>query len=645
MTRLLSLLSVTLVALGASAQNSSEAQLPAVLTSEYIESLGNNSLFLRWRPSFHFIAPAGWMNDPCGMMYDPTKKRYHLHYQWHPNHINWGNISWGHAVSDDLITWTDVGGWENAQAQSVGTGPHADSRNTSYYGLGIFSGSAQPYNLEGQQNGTLINFYTSVQHLPTNWQIPYTKGTEKQSIAISNDGGETWNQYEGNPILSSPPDGWNVTGWRDPFVEPWPEMDAILGQKEPHWYMVLGSGIKGANGGGRIPFYSAPASNLTDWTFLGALWEPKANESLGSLLETGTYAFNFEVSNFFSLRDEDDDVHYYVLMGTEGGNLTWHPRAQWGLWNEGMVTRRENGSAQFTPVAGGVIDSGLSYAVTSFLDTKNNASRRVQWAWAFEENNNFALLQSGYQGAITLPREMYVIKTKDLVNVDGRLTTKGNTRVVEHGNSTFTGYTLGARPVPEVVQGLRQSARCKDMNMAAGTYNASQLAGNGSSHMELQLTLSNVSGPAGVTIAASPGGEEKTVIWYSPDNYTINVDRSQSSGIQEFANYTMIGYFYPYAFANGTRESLHMDIFVDGSLVEIYINDRFWLTTRIYPARLDSTGFGVWVGDNSTVHVSDVKMWDMENVNVWPERPRNSSSELVWDTPAETNDYVWWPGN
>jgi beta-fructofuranosidase len=229
------------------------------------------------------------------MMYDPTEDQYHLHYQFHPNHVDWGNISWGHAVSDDLVTWTDVGGWENAQAQSVGTGPNPDSRNTSYYGLGIFCGSGQPYNLQGEQDGTLINFYTSVQYLPTNWQIPYTKGTEKQSIVISNNGGKTWEQYQGNPIISSPPEGWNVTGWRDPFVEPWPEMDAVLGQDEPHWYMVLGSGIKGAAGGGRIPFYSAPASNLTDWTFLGALWEPKANESLGSLLETGTYGFNFEV--------------------------------------------------------------------------------------------------------------------------------------------------------------------------------------------------------------------------------------------------------------------------------------------------------------------------------------------------------------
>lgn len=70
-------------------------------------------------------------------------------------------------------------------------------------------------------------------------------------------------------------------------------MDALLGQKSPHYYAVFGSGIKGV--GPRIPFYSAPASDLTQWTFLGALWEPAANTSLGSVLETGLYGFNFEV--------------------------------------------------------------------------------------------------------------------------------------------------------------------------------------------------------------------------------------------------------------------------------------------------------------------------------------------------------------
>jgi sucrose-6-phosphate hydrolase SacC (GH32 family) len=33
-----------------------------------ISDFGNNTLFLRWRPTFHFLAPAGHMNDPCGPM-------------------------------------------------------------------------------------------------------------------------------------------------------------------------------------------------------------------------------------------------------------------------------------------------------------------------------------------------------------------------------------------------------------------------------------------------------------------------------------------------------------------------------------------------------------------------------------------------
>ncbi|KAF2707392.1 glycoside hydrolase family 32 protein [Pleomassaria siparia CBS 279.74] len=604
------------------------------LTADLIMSMGNNTLFNRWRPTSHFIAPAGWMNDPCGMMYDPNTDTYHVHYQWHPYHVNWGNISWGHATSKDLITWTDVGGWEGNGAQSLVTGP-----NGSYNHLGIFSGTAQPVNLTGGQDGTIIAFYTSVQHLPTSWAIHYIPGTESQSIAISKDGGNTWEQYEGNPILSDPPEGWNITGWRDPFVDPWPAMDNVLGQTEPHYYAVLGSGIKGV--GPRIPFYSAPARNLTDWTFLGALWEPADNTSLGATVETGTYGFNFEVSNFFSLEDEDGNLHYYVMMGTEGGNTTLHPRAQWGLWNEGIVSRRANGSAQFTPVAGGAIDSGLLYAVTSFNDTKNN--RRVQWGWAPEDSNNFGINQQGYQGAFALPREMYVKKTTGIINADGNLTTLGNNRLIEHSDGTYTAYTLGARPVPEVVQGIRNGTIQK--NYASGTINSSSISGEGSSHIEISATFSNFTGPAGVTIAASPGGEEYTTISFDPDTFLVSVNRTYSSTIYQFSNYTVVGYFYPYTLEkSGKKEDVEMHVYLDGSLLEVYVNDRFWLTTRVYPSRTDSTGYGVYVADGASVQVSNVAVWT-GLANVFPERPLNSSSQLVFDTPEETDNYIWWAGN
>lgn len=68
------------------------------------------------------------------------------------------------------------------------------------------------------------------------------------------------------------------------------------------------------------------------------------------------------------------------------------------------------------------------------------------------------------------------------------------------------------------------------------------------------------------------------------------------------------------------------------------------MTTRIYPARLDSVNYGIYVGDNSSVQVSNLRTWEISK-NVFPERPINSSSELVFDTPEETNNYVWWTGN
>lgn len=225
-----------------------------------------------------------------------------------------------------------------------------------YNHLGIFSGTSQPVNLTGGVDGTLLTFYTSVSRLPTSWSQPYLPGTESQSLAYSTDGGVTWEEYDNNPVLSDPPTGWNITGWRDPYFHPWPEMDSFLNLTEPHFYAVLGSGIKGV--GPRIPLYRAPASDLTNWTFLGALWEPKMNTTLGSLAETGSYGFNFEVSNFFSIGDR-----YFVTMGAEGGDVSFHQR-RWSLWNEGTLSTRANGSVAFNPVAGGAGDWGILYAVS-----------------------------------------------------------------------------------------------------------------------------------------------------------------------------------------------------------------------------------------------------------------------------------------
>ncbi|KAK4553436.1 hypothetical protein LTR86_009493 [Recurvomyces mirabilis] len=628
-----------------SAASGSISQSCTPLTASLIEASGNNSLFTRWRPHSHFMAPAGWMNDPCGPMYDPTRDIYHLFYQWHPQHINWGNISWGYATSKDLVTWTDHVGWQNNEALALGPSGNG-SFPAHYNGLGIFSGTAQPVNLQGQVDGTLLLMYTSVSWLPTSWNIPYHPHTESQSLALSTDGGKTFQEYAGNPVISATantaPMDWNVTGFRDPFLEPWPAMDAVLGVSEPHYYAVFGSGIKGV--GPRIPFWTAPARNLTDWTFLGALWEPADNTSLGPVLSTGTYGFNFEVSGFFSLPDKKGDLHYFVNMGTEGGNVSFHESAHWALWNEGTISKRANGSAAFTPIAGGAGDWGLSYALTSFNDTKNN--RRVQWAWTPEDLTGdgglFSASQQGFQGSLALPRELFVHEVDGVTDKDGSLAASKEAVLVSTGNGAYTAQTLGVRPLPDVVAGITSNATYK--TYAAGTVSASKIVQQqGDAHMELKATISSSTGAAGVIIAASPDLTEYTSIIYEPTNHTILVDRSHSSTMEGFANATVTGYFSPYTVGSKT-EAINMDIFVDGSLVEIYVNERFALATRIYPSMQCSTGFGVYVADGSSATFASVEAW-MGTMNVWPQRPLDSSSPLLWDSAAQTNNYTWWSGN
>ena len=630
----------------ASPSHSARSQSCAILTADQISSMGNNSLFTRWRPYSHFNAPAGWMNDPCGPMYDPARDTYDFFYQWHPKHINWGNISWGYATSKDLVTFTDHVGWEGTDALALGP-----TGNGSYNGLGIFSGTAQPINLHGEEDGTLLLMYTSVKYLPTSWSVPYTPHTESQSIAMSKDGGKTFHDYGGDPVIhataNTAPMYWNITGFRDPFLEPFPALDAILGVSEPHWYAVFGSGIKGV--GPRIPLWTAPKSDLTKWTFLGALWEPVGNSTLGPVLSTRTYGFNFEVSGFFALPDSSGELHYFVNMGAEGGNLTYAEFSHVGMWNEGLVTRRQNGSAEFTPIAGGLADWGLAYAITSFNDTKNN--RRIQIGWAEEDivgdGGIFSANQQGFQGSHTLFRELFVHEVSGLVNDDGELTTNRNAVVTEMADGTLMAQTMGVRPLPDAVSGIRRGSTALDL-CKSKTYSSSKiLKKQGSSSMELKATVSSATGACGVIVGASPEMTEYTTIMYEPSNNTLLVERMHSSTIDEFNNATVTGYFYPYTVMSdgvAKKESITMDVFVDGSLLEIYVNERFAMSTRIYPSMECSTGYGVYVADGATATFESVKAWE-NLMHIWADRPLNSSSPLVFDTVAETNNYTWWTGN
>lgn len=171
----------------------------------------------KFRPDFHFSPSYGWMNDPNGMFYDSSNDLWHLYFQYNPYGSIWGNMTWGHAVSRDLIKWEQ---FDNAiKPNALGM---------------IFSGSCviDTANVAGFGKNAVVAFYTSAAK------------SQMQSMAYSTDGGKTFTPYAGNPILVD-----KIVDFRDPKV--------FFNAKRNVWTMVLACAHE-------IRFYSS--ANLKEWT-------------------------------------------------------------------------------------------------------------------------------------------------------------------------------------------------------------------------------------------------------------------------------------------------------------------------------------------------------------------------------------------
>ena len=178
------------------------------------------------RPVAHFIPPANWMNDPNGLI--QWNGRYHLFYQHNPHAPVWGDIHWGHAVSDDLAHWRDL---------PLPLAPTPDG-----------------YDADGCWSGCAVNDDGTPTLVYTGWR------DEQETICLARGGPDLvdWTKDPSNPVIPGPPSDLQTVGFRDPFV--WWEDEV--------WWLALGSGIVGR--GGAVLLYRS--LDLIDWTYLGPLF-------------------------------------------------------------------------------------------------------------------------------------------------------------------------------------------------------------------------------------------------------------------------------------------------------------------------------------------------------------------------------------
>lgn len=157
----------------------------------------------RYRPQFHFSARKHWLNDPNGCVF--YEGEYHLFFQHNPDGNEWGNMTWGHAVSPDLVHWQQL--------------PHTIA---PYGGGTIFSGSAvvDENNSSGLGEGS---------HPPLVAIFTHARDPYGQAIAYSNDRGRSWKLHaDGQHVV---PNQGLDSGERDPKV--------FWHEPSRQWIMVL----------------------------------------------------------------------------------------------------------------------------------------------------------------------------------------------------------------------------------------------------------------------------------------------------------------------------------------------------------------------------------------------------------------------
>lgn len=294
----------------------------------------------KYRPVYHHTPAWGWMNDPNGMFYKDGV--WHLYFQHNPYGSQWENMTWGHSTSTDLLHWTFQGA--PVEADAWGT---------------IFSGSAvvDHNNTSGFGKGAVVAMYTSAGENQT------------QSIAYSNDNGQTFTKYAGNPVLTS-----NTPDYRDPHV--------FWNEDVKRWNMIMAEGQ-------HMDIYSS--ADLKEW---------KLESQFGA--EYGNHGGVWECPDLMKMKVRGTDQYKWMLLcninpgGPFGGSATQYFVGQF----DGHKFTCES-----APEVTKWMDYGKDHYATVTFDNAPDG-RRVAMAWMsnWQYANQVPTMQ--YRSANSVPRDL-----------------------------------------------------------------------------------------------------------------------------------------------------------------------------------------------------------------------------------------------
>lgn len=453
----------------------------------------------KYRPAYHHTPLYGWMNDPNGMFYKDGV--WHLYYQYNPYGSKWQNLSWGHSTSTNLINW------EN---HPVALEPN---------GLGmVFSGSCaiDKGNSAGYGDDAVVGMYTSAD------------ASQIQSLVWSNDGGETFEFFPGNPVITLESEA------RDPNMF-WDE-DA------KQWVLVLAHALEHE----MLVFTS---SDMREWT-------RQSSFGKGLRAQDGVW----ECPDLFKLPVDGSGKEKWVLLcnlnpgGPFGGSATQYFVGDF----DGKVFTPDKDADGNVPTKW--MDYGKDhYATVSWSDAPD--SRRTVIGWMSNWQYAPEVPTQQFRSANTLPREVGLFEGAD--------------------GQTY----LSSKPSPELVAlrgRLTFDVRKANIGKKARTY---LLPTANSGVCEILLDIDARRSDV-VSLELKNDENEKVVIKYDAAAHTLSFDRRES-GVVDFSQDFPAVTVSP-TFENENRVSLR--VFIDRSSIEVFGNDgKFVMTNLVFPTKPYST--------------------------------------------------------
>lgn len=323
----------------------------------------------RYRPQYHFTPATNWMNDPNGMVYYDGE--YHLFYQYNPFGAKWGHMSWGHAVSPDLVHWQHlpVAIPEVDSVMAFSGSAVVDWQNTSGFGRG-----GRP---------PLVAVYTGHRT---------DRKSQSQYLAYSNDRGRTWTRYAANPVLDV-----GAAEFRDPKV--------FWHAATRRWVMVVSLATEH-----RVAFYASP--DLKRWTRTGTFGPAAA---IGGV---------WECPDLFPLPVDGDPARtrWVLVVNINPGGIAGGSAAQYfvGRFDGARFVADSPAAASVAPDAPGIrwADYGKDfYAAVSWSDVPRADGRRLWLGWMNNWQYANDIPTAPWRSAQSVPRALALRTTPDGVRL------------------------------------------------------------------------------------------------------------------------------------------------------------------------------------------------------------------------------------